>query len=167
VLVFRQMAAGLAHMHRRKVLHGNLEPGHAILGRNGVVRLIGYGLAEVPRGERPGVSKVFAAPEVVKEDRVVEQSDVYSLGAVMFALLTGQSPGSAKKAEAEGERRAAPAAINPKIPAALSNLIVSCMKVHPTKRPESVYDVLKELEGLAEATKLDDEALRGLAVAEG
>ena len=166
VLIFRQVAGALAHMHRRKVLHGNLEPGHVLLARNGQIKLINYGLGAVEPGHRPATNKTFSAPEVLKEDRVIEPSDVYSLGCMMFALLTGKSPGAAKKAETEGTKGSAPASLNPNIPASLSNLIVHCMKSHAPNRPPGPYEVLQELEPLAAATKLDDEALAGLAFEE-
>ena len=163
VLIFRQIASALSHMHRRKVLHGNLEPAHVLLSRSGQIKLLNYGLASVEQGSRPTPSKSFAAPEVLKEDRIIESSDVYSLGCLMFALLTGKSPGAAKKAETEGSKAATPASLNPNIPAALSDLIVHCMKAHANNRPESPYDVLQKLEPIAIATKLGDEALAGLA----
>jgi serine/threonine-protein kinase len=166
VLIFRQVASALAHMHRRKVLHGNLEPRHVLLGRTGHVKLINYGLGAVEPGHRPATAKLFSAPEVVKEDRVIEPSDVYSLGCLMYALLTGKSPAAAKKAETEGVKGAAPAQINPNIPASLSNLIVHCMKSHAPNRPPGPYEVQQELEPIVAATKLDDDALAGLAFEE-
>jgi len=162
-LIFRQLASALAHMHRRKVLHGNLEPAHVLLSRSGQVKVLNYGLALVDQGSRPTPTKAFAAPEVLKEGRIVESSDVYSLGCLMYALLTGKSPGAAKKAETEGNKVPTPVSLNPNIPVPLSDLIVACMKAHANNRPESPYDVLQKLEPIAVATKLSDESLAGLS----
>ena len=166
VLIFRQIASALSHMHRRKVLHGNLEPKHVLLTRTGQVKLLNYGVSMVEKGSRPTPSKAFAAPEVLKEDQILESSDVYSLGCLMFAMLTGKSPSAAKKAETEGARGSSPASINPNIPASLNDLIVHCMKAHANNRPESPYDVLQRIEPIAVATKLSDEDLAGLAFEE-
>lgn len=168
LMILRQVASGLAHMHRRKVLHGDLDPSHVILGRNGQVKLINYGLALVPKESRPGPSRLHAAPEQLKEGRILEQSDVYALGALMYHTLTGQAArqAAATGAGESGGKVPPPSSVNVKISTALNNLIVHCLNSKHEKRPESVYDVLQQLEAMVQERKLDDETLRGLA-AEG
>jgi serine/threonine protein kinase len=165
MLVFRQVASALAHMHRRKVLHGDLEPGHVVLGRLGTVKVLDYGLALVPAEQRPQPSSLYAAPEIKREGRILESSDVYALGAVMYHMLTGR-PFRAAKSKGDDEeavKAPPPASLNPKIPAALSNLIVECLHRHAPRRVQSPYDVFQKLDELAGQSKLDADSLRGLA----
>ncbi len=168
VLIFRQMASALAHMHRRKVTHGDLEPGHVLLTRTGQIKLINYGASLVPQELRPAPSRAYAAPEVVRENRILEPSDVYSLGAIMYQLLTGRPFAAAKpkSGEEDAMKIPNPSALNPKVPTALSNLVVSCLHRHPPKRVQSPYDVLQHVEPMIDSMKLDDESLVGLAAAE-
>lgn len=168
VLIFRQMAHALSHMHRRKVVHGDLEPGHVLLSRTGQVKLLNYGLAAVPADVRPAPSRAFAAPEVTRENRILEASDVYSLGAIMYQMLTGKpfAAPKTKSGEDEAIKMPNPSSVNPKVPPALGNLVVACLHRHAPRRLQSPYDVLQQLEPLVEQMKLDDEALAGLAAAE-
>jgi serine/threonine-protein kinase len=174
VQVFREVAAALAHMHRRKVLHGNLTPSKIMITRGGRVKLLGYGQSLAPPEASVG-SKAYQAPERVKEGRPpTEAADVYSLGAVMYWCLTGRPVGAGKPADeavgkrpAEGgggdvEKISTPAALNPKVPVALNNLVVSCLQRQVAKRPPGAYEVQKALDEMAEAMGLDDEALAGL-----
>jgi serine/threonine-protein kinase len=169
LLILRQVASALAHMHRRKVLHGDLDPSHVILSRGGQAKLINYGLALVPKELRPEPSRLHAAPEHLKEGRILEQGDVYTLGALMYHTLTGQAArqaaaGAAAAGEGGGGGKVpAPSSLNVKIPTALNNLIVQCLSSKHEKRPESVYDVLQQLEAMVTERRLDEEALRGLA----
>jgi serine/threonine-protein kinase len=167
LLILRQVAAGLAHMHRRKVLHGDLDPSHVILSKSGQAKLINYGLAIVPREMRPEPSRLHASPEQLKEGRILEQSDVYALGALMYHTLTGQAARQAAAAGGGagegGAKVPAPSSLNVRIPTALNNLIVQCLSSKHEKRPESAYDVLRQLEAMVTERKLSDDTLRGLA----
>lgn len=168
LLVFRQVASALAHMHRRKVLHGNLEPGHIVLGRNGQSKLINYGLALAPVEGRFEPARGFAAPEVVREKRILESSDVYSLGAVMYQMLTGRAfaaaagKGKGKEGGDEAVKMPNPAGLNPNVPAALGNLVVACLHRHAPRRIQSPYEVHQQLDEMVVQAKLDDERLVGL-----
>ncbi|GIW89364.1 MAG: hypothetical protein KatS3mg108_3688 [Isosphaeraceae bacterium] len=168
ILITRQIAHALAHMHRRKVLHGDLQPGHVLLSRTGQVKLLNYGLPGVAPDLRPAPARAYAAPEVVRENRFLEASDVYSLGAILYQILTGKPFASPKTKSGEDEalKMPNPAALNPKIPPTLGNLVVSCLHRHAPRRPPSPYDVLQQLEPLVEQLQLDDEQLAGLAAAD-
>jgi hypothetical protein len=87
----------------------------------------------------------------------------------MYHTLTGQAArqaaaGAAAAGEGGGGGKVpAPSSLNVKIPTALNNLIVQCLSSKHEKRPESVYDVLQQLEAMVTERRLDEEALRGLA----
>lgn len=164
-MIFREVAAALAHMHRRKVLHGGLTPARVMVTRGGRVKVLGYGLSLVEAGRRPEGPKAYLAPEQVKEGALTERTEVYNLGAVLYRCLTGQSANVGKRAEGEAERISKPSALNPKVPGSLNNLVVSCLQLQPGKRPESLYDVKERLDAIVAELNLDPDALAGLGAA--
>jgi len=143
VLIFHQIAAALAHLHRRGVLHGDLTPGHVLLSRGGQVKVLGYG-------------RNLAREKAATLD---EKADLYQLGATMYRVLNGRPA----RAAGEGGKMSTPTALNPQVPARLNNLVVACLQSNPHKRPEGAFNVEQELKALADEMGLDPTSLRGLA----
>jgi hypothetical protein len=83
----------------------------------------------------------------------------------MYRLLTGQAPtGAALVARAEGGKKiSTPAALNPKIPVPLNNLLVNCLQSDPHRRPPDVYELVKQLDAMIAEMNLDEAILAGLA----
>ena len=94
VHVFEQVAAGLAHMHRRDVLHADMKPNNVMLSRSGEVKIIDYGLAWI-KGEakdRVQGTPEYMAPETAKRKLVNERTDIFNFGATMYRLVTFRLP---------------------------------------------------------------------------
>jgi serine/threonine-protein kinase len=164
ILIFKHITEALAHMHRRGVLHGDLNPRRVLLARSGAVKVLGYGQSLLKDKKHRTISKQFAASEQVREKVLDEKTDIYSVGALMYFLLTGKSPNALKNREDDVTVKLPnPSALNPKVPAALDDVILPCIQRHPESRPEGMYDVLKGLEDLARKLKLNDAQLQGLA----
>ncbi len=94
--VMYQCAKGLDYVHRQGVIHRDLKPGNIMLSRDGEVKIMDFSIAHFDIGgdnEIPVLgSPMYLPPEqLTDEKRLVEQSDIYSLGAVMYALL-GRRP---------------------------------------------------------------------------
>lgn len=168
VQVFRQAAAGLAHMHRRDVRHGDLQPAHLLLSRSGEVKVLGYGLNLLSPGAREKFpfARAYLAPEQAKAKLVSDKADVYSLGAVMYHLLTGQSANVGRRAEGDLEKIPRPARLNPAIVGALDELLIGCLQSQPQRRPESMYAVSQVLDEVAKEMGTAELSLRGLAAGE-
>jgi serine/threonine-protein kinase len=164
-LIFRQVAAAVAHMHRRGVRHGDIKPSHIMLARNGQVKVLGYGLSIVRETDKesPLGTKAYMAPEQSKGRALDEKTDIYSLGATMYHLLTGRP--FPRRDDGEG-KAPAPAAVNHNIPIDLSNLVVSCLSSHPPKRPEDMTIVRDRLDAIVKTLGVHDDQLKGLAKAE-
>ncbi|QDV32848.1 serine/threonine-protein kinase [Tautonia plasticadhaerens] len=165
VLIFQKVASGLAHMHRRSVRHGDLAPRRILLTRTGDVKLLGYGLAQVPpalreqyKGERR-----YMAPEQIRGKILGDRTDVYSLGAVMYHQMTGQPANVGGRSKGDVEKIPLPARLNPAIGASLNNLLVGCLQSDPPKRPETMYEVSQRLDAIVTEMGLDDSLLRGVA----
>jgi serine/threonine protein kinase len=94
--ILLQILSALTYLHRRGILHRDLKPGNILLGREGGVRLLDFGLSVLRRqsgrllGEIAGTPG-YIAPEVVYGAPPSEQSDLFALGIVAYQLMTGQS----------------------------------------------------------------------------
>jgi eukaryotic-like serine/threonine-protein kinase len=142
------------HAHERGIVHCDLKPANLVLGRDGCVRLTDFGLARSLADDRRLNADIegtaaFMAPEQVSRfwGPIGTQTDVYGLGAVLYALLTGRPPH-------QGRRLAdvlanvispvspiAPNAIRPEIPQELSQVCLQCLARVPHERYASVEDL--------------------------
>ncbi|WP_147307587.1 serine/threonine-protein kinase [Wenzhouxiangella sediminis] len=93
--LFEQMASAASHAHQRRVVHGDLKPSNVRVNDEGAVRLVDFGIARLlEEGEASGESPLraltpeFAAPELRAGESPSTQSDVWSLGAMLYWLLT-------------------------------------------------------------------------------
>lgn len=168
ILVFQKVAGALAHMQRRQVTHGDMQPSQIILSRVGNVKVRGYGRSQVEAKfkEKLPMHANYAAPEQPKSKIVTPQTEVYNLGATMYHVFTGRPPIADLRGRTEGQRLSMPSTLNVKIPTVLNNLIVSCLQSNPNKRPAEPYNVLQELETMVKDMQIEEEILSGIAADE-
>jgi serine/threonine protein kinase len=167
--IFKCVADGLVHMHRRQVCHGDLKPNNILLSRAGEVKVIDYGLARI-RGEeckRVQGTPEYMAPEQTKHSLINERTDIYNFGATMYRMVTWRLPPSTVSEEDGGlpisakmwQRTLKPVEeLNPTAPAALAELIHRCLAFDATKRPERMGEVQGALDVLVDklAAEPDD-----------
>ncbi len=166
ILIFEQLASAMGLLHRRKVLHGDLKTSNVMLSKTGQVKLLNYGLAPVqPKFPKQDVgSRDSTAPEQIKEKVIDEKTDVYALGATMYQAVTGRPANSGTRLMGEGGKIPIPRALNSQVPTDLNNLIVTCLQSSADRRPESIYEVHKQLEGMVAQRNLELELLKGLTL---
>jgi serine/threonine-protein kinase len=95
-----QLCAAVAHLHERGFVHYDLKPGNVMLCPDGSIRLIDFGLAHDVSTRRfslaaqaPAIgSAEYVAPEQIRRRRGRTSADVYSVGAILYTMLTGQAP---------------------------------------------------------------------------
>lgn len=152
---------GLAHAHAANIIHRDIKPGNILRGRDGVTHLSDFGLVKmltsnVPVTLRRGIigTPDFMSPEQIFGEAVGPASDIYSLGATYFALLTGYAPFESARtphelAEAHRSWRVPdPRTLNPAVPAACTAIIQRAMAKSPNKRYLSAHEMLVDLEEL-------------------
>lgn len=157
--IFQQMAAGLAHMHHRGVLHADLKPNNVMVGRGGVVKVLDYGLAWIkgePKNRVQGTPE-YMAPETATHKMVSERTDVYNFGATMYRLTTFKLPPNVLPTEGMKLKEKQFAGLlkpvlelAPNTPPALAALIEKCLQFDANKRPASVTDIHNILDTLAD-----------------
>jgi serine/threonine-protein kinase len=168
----------IAYAHSRGIIHRDLKPGNIMLGKYGETLVVDWGLAKaVLRAEAARTSgedslqpssgvgatgtqlgqalgtPVYMSPEQAagRWDVVREASDIYSLGATLYALLTGQAPVQGSDAEEvmDKVRRgvvAAPRQVNPRVPAALDAMCRKAMALEPERRYTTALELAQEVE---------------------
>lgn len=160
VQVFAQVAAGLAHMHRRGVFHADLKPNNILYGKRGEVKVIDYGLSWI-RGEhkdRVQGTPEYMAPETARSRVVNERSDIYNFGATMYRLTTLKLPPPAimgpetmrSTAKAFASMLVPVGELNKAAPKGLCDLIQKCLSYEADRRPERMGQVLDQLKQIAD-----------------
>lgn len=146
-----KLAGAIESAHRARILHRDVKPGNVLLSAYGEPQLTDFGIARIPGGFRTSSnlitgSPAFTAPEVLKGEEPTVRSDVYGLGATLFALLTGHA---AFERQA-GERVVAqflrittqpvPDLREQHIPAPVAKAIEAAMSPEVDRRPASAYE---------------------------
>jgi len=95
--LFLQVCAALQYAHRKLINHRDLKPANILVTAEGAPKLLDFGIAKLLSGESSGctvaaLTPEYASPEQVKGGSVGTASDIYSLGVLLFSLLTGRSP---------------------------------------------------------------------------
>jgi serine/threonine protein kinase len=167
--IAREACEGLAEAHRLGVVHRDLKPQNIMIDRDGRVRIMDFGLARFSESESVTGSGVilgtpeYMSPEQVEMKEVDARSDIYSLGIIMFEMVTGRVPfeGETPLSVAIKHKAAKPPdsrEINPLIPESFSRLIFKCLEKDRTKRYQSAEELQTALETVAEdlpAAELD------------
>ncbi len=153
----RQIARALAHAHERGIIHRDIKPQNIMMLRDGTVKVEDFGIAalenEVHESTGQAIGSIhYIAPEQARGEMPDVRSDVYSLGIVMYEMLTAQKP-------YEGETIAEiavkhinsdavpPRQIVPDIPEELERITLKAMCADIDQRYQSANELLEDLEG--------------------
>ncbi|MDB5298185.1 MAG: putative serine/threonine protein kinase [Phycisphaerales bacterium] len=152
--VFVKVAAALGALHHYRYLHCDTKPNNILRDRHGAVRVIDFGQACLAgtRKERIQGTPDFIAPEQALCQTLEYPTDVYNFGATLYWALTGGQRVPTMMNVSKDERQVvrdqkypAPADLNPKVPPALSKLVMECLKVAPAYRPQSMDEIIQRL----------------------
>jgi len=167
VALFREVAIGLLHAHGKGVLHCDLKPANILLDQDGKPRLADFGQSRLSHEQVPALGTLFyMAPEQADLSAVPDARwDVYALGAVLYAMLTGQPPHrtpellhaleQARDLEERlaiyrrSIRKAEPVSAHRRVPGvdrALADIVQRCLEPDPQRRFPNVQAVLDALD---------------------
>jgi len=164
-LVFMQaVCSALGYAHSEGVVHCDIKPANVMIDRGGQIYLADFGIARHAESTTTTFAgagtPAYMAPEQIRAEKVFAATDVYSLGVMLFELVTGQRPFRGDEllqnntGNTTGERiRYAhlnltppdPRAINPEISPALSKIILKCLSKNPLDRYSSAAELWREI----------------------
>lgn len=157
-----QICRGLEHAHTRGVIHRDIKPANIMISNDGYVKIADFGLAQsshLPSMTVTGVTlgtPAYMSPEQVAGNRKLDgRTDIFSLGVVMYEMVTGQKPFIAETYPAIMTKilthnPESPSSLNPAVPEDFSRIIMKCLAKDVDKRYRDVGDLLKELQFCAE-----------------
>jgi serine/threonine-protein kinase len=160
--IIAQICVGLAAAHDAGVIHRDLKPGNVLVGERNAVKIIDFGLAKATAADGMTATGMlmgtpyYMSPEQVRGRRVDAASDLYSLGALAFHLVTGRPPFAGDNAIAIGfahlsEPVPSPRALRPDCPVELDAAIVRALAKDPLARPASALELRASMTAPARA----------------
>jgi serine/threonine protein kinase/Tfp pilus assembly protein PilF len=170
VFIARQIAEGLSEAHRLGVIHRDLKPHNIMIDKDGNVRIMDFGIARTFR--KSGVTDTgviigtpeYMSPEQVEGKEIDHRTDIYSLGIILYEMLTGRVPfdGDTPLSVAvkqKTERPVNPRRLNPQIPAEISLVILRCLEKDRQLRFQDADQLLSKLKALEESLPKTDRVL--------
>ena len=152
------VCSGMESAHAASVVHRDLKPNNILIDENSLVKIVDFGVAAATQSTDTKLTKTgllvgtptYMAPEQVLGKDVTDCTDIYSLGVIMYEMLTGRPPYSGKDSMSimyqHVQGKAEPISTkNENVPKELSDLVAKCMSVKVVHRYQSMADLKEEL----------------------
>ncbi|MBQ4324093.1 MAG: serine/threonine protein kinase, partial [Clostridia bacterium] len=160
----KQILSALQHAHSRGVVHHDIKPQNILLLSDASVKVTDFGIASVPNfeedtsGDEAVGSVHYISPEQAQGDVTDEKSDLYSVGVMMYSMLTGRLPFDAESptdvARMQVEKPPyPPCKLMPELPIGFQQVIFRAMAKRPSDRYQNAASMLADLEKLEEDPK--------------
>jgi hypothetical protein len=162
--LFAEVCSSLCLLHSRRLVHRDISPRNVRLTRAGRAKLIDFGaLLEMGPCAQTIGTPAFVAPEVVQRVALDARADLFSLGATLYYALTGRPAFPVRSFE---ELRAAwrsdlvlPSTLVPDVPPALDALVSALLRIDPTLRPNSAFEVMQRLAAIAGVAQAESDSI--------
>jgi tRNA A-37 threonylcarbamoyl transferase component Bud32 len=153
------IATGMAVAHQAGIVHRDLKPANVLIDNDSLLKIVDFGVAAAQTQGDTQLTKTgyvigspkYMAPEQILGKKVDERADIYSLGVILYEMLSGIPPYSrgdhmsVMYQHVQGKARP-PIEINKELPVELNNLIMKCMSLDKAKRAQSMDELRLSLE---------------------
>ncbi|MFW0793161.1 Stk1 family PASTA domain-containing Ser/Thr kinase [Gordonia sp. CPCC 205515] len=152
------VAAAMDFSHRNGIVHRDMKPANVMIDRSGAVKVMDFGIARAMGDATSTMTQTSAvmgtaqylSPEQARGIKVDPRSDIYSMGCVLFELLTGEPPFTGDSPVAVAHQHVHedppwPSAIRPEIPRSLDSVVLKAMSKNPANRYQSAADLRADL----------------------
>lgn len=154
-----QILRALQHAHDKGIVHRDIKPQNIVLLQNGTIKVTDFGIARFSRSDTRTMTEKaigsvhYISPEQARGDLTDEKADIYSVGVVLYEMITGKVPFDADSAvsvaimqlQADPEM---PCKINPSIPKGLEQITMHAMKKLPADRYQTATEMLLDIKEL-------------------
>ena len=152
-----QILQALAHAHEKGIVHRDIKPHNIMLLQNGDIKVTDFGIARFARSEVKTItdraigSVHYISPEQAMGDNTDQKSDIYSVGVMLFEMLTGKVPFEADSAVSVAikhiqSKAVRPTQINPTIPKGLEEITLKAMEKDSALRYQSAQAMIDDIE---------------------
>jgi serine/threonine-protein kinase len=159
-----QIVEALDYAHSKGVIHRDLKPSNTMVAKDGTVKVMDFGIARAQRFEGMTITGSFlgspdyAAPETIEGRKVDARSDLYSVGVVLFELLTGRRPFEGDTSfmvlqKHTSEPPLPPSRLRPGLPPELDAITLKLLAKAPEGRYASAEELLLALRGFLDAAR--------------
>ena len=154
------LASALAYAHRAGIIHGDIKPSNIRVTENDQVKLVDFGVArfasQVSGSDRVLGTPAYLSPEQIEGQKQDGRSDLFSLGVVLYEMLTGVRPFAGNSlgevcAQILTAEPIPPSKRNPAVPAAFDRIVARCLAKNPEERYQSGNDLARALYLVARA----------------
>ena len=156
VHMITQILAALSHAHSKGVVHRDIKPQNMMLLSDGTIKVTDFGIARFSNSTRTMTEQAigsvhYIAPEQAKGDITDGKTDIYSVGVMMYEMLTGKLPFDGENAVSVALMHLqivpeSPRTINPSIPEGIEEITVKAMQKQPADRYQSAQDMLSDID---------------------
>ncbi len=149
-----QVGRGIEAAHNKHIVHRDIKPQNIIISTEGKVKVTDFGIARATNNNTINSEVMgsvhYASPEQARNGFVDGKSDIYSLGIVMYEMVTGRVPFDGESAVAIAiqhlqEEMVNPSAYAPDLPVSLEKIILKCTQKSPDRRYATISDLLMDL----------------------
>lgn len=163
--LFLRVCEGIAHAHRHLIIHRDLKPSNILVDASGQPKVLDFGIAKLLDGAGEQTETVerlltpaYASPEQLRGSNQTTAADVYSLGAVLYKLLTGRSPHESENQTAQTSAVAAgiwkvpvPSRLDSHVPVDLDCILLKALRPEPEERYASVEALANDIRAVLES----------------